>query len=86
MRRFSSYGPLHKDLHYYSAREELIDTAYKQLMGENPQKGGNYITVWAPRQCGKTWLMQQVLFRLQKDPQFDVLKINLENLKDETKF
>jgi hypothetical protein len=53
-------------------------------MGENSSEGGHYITVWAPRQCGKTWLMQQILFRLKKNPEFDVLKINLENLKDET--
>ncbi|MGD2085587.1 MAG: AAA-like domain-containing protein [Candidatus Aminicenantes bacterium] len=84
MRRFSSYGPINNKLHYYAPREELINKVYAQLMGENPHEGGHYITVWAPRQCGKTWLMQQVLFRLQKDPQFDVLKINLENLKDET--
>jgi len=37
-----------------------------------------------PGQCGKTWTMQQILFRLQKDPRFDVLKINLEHLKYET--
>jgi hypothetical protein len=84
MRRFSSYGPIDKEVHYYAPREELIDFAYKQLMGDNPQKSGHYITVWAPRQCGKTWTMQQILFRLQEDPRFDVLKINLEHLKYET--
>ncbi|MCU0285674.1 MAG: AAA-like domain-containing protein [Acidobacteria bacterium] len=84
MRKFSSYGPVDPDLHYYSPRKELIEKAYTQLMGENPQKGGHYITVWAPRQCGKTWTMQQILFRLQEDPRFDVLKINLEILKDKT--
>ncbi|MFQ5616993.1 MAG: ATP-binding protein, partial [Anaerolineales bacterium] len=50
-------------------------------VGENPAKGGHYITVWAPRQAGKTWVMQNVLWRLQKDDRFDVLKINLEHLK-----
>jgi hypothetical protein len=84
MRRFSSYGPVDKEVHYYAPRSELIEFAYKQLMGDNPQKDGHYITVWAPRQCGKTWTMQQILFRLQNDPRFDVLKINLEHLKYET--
>jgi hypothetical protein len=84
MRRFSSYGPIDKDVHYYAPREDLIEFAYKQLMGDNPRKGGHYITVWAPRQTGKTWIMQQILFRLQKNPRFDVLKLNLENLKNET--
>lgn len=83
MRRFSSYGPVHPDLHYYAPRKELIEIAYTQLMGENPQKGGHYFTVWAPRQTGKTWIMQEVLFRMRKDKEFDVLKINLESLKDQ---
>jgi hypothetical protein len=50
-------------------------------MGEEPLKGGHYFTVWAPRQTGKTWLMQQILHSLKKDPRFHTLKINLEILK-----
>ena len=84
MRRFNSYGPIDPDVHYYAPRKELIAEAYSKLMGENPQKGGHYITVWAPRQTGKTWVMQEILFQLRKDPRFDVLKINLEILKNET--
>ena len=84
MRRFFSYGPLDKDLHYFVPRTELIDDIYSRLIGEDPQKNGHYITVWGPRQTGKTWLMQQVLARLQADERFDVLKINLESLKYET--
>lgn len=83
MRRFNSYGPIDTEVHYYAPRKKLIELAYTQLMGENPNKGGHYITVWAPRQCGKTWTMQQILFKLKKDPRFDVLKINLQSLKDE---
>ncbi len=85
MRRFSSYGPVNNKLHYYAPREELINRAYAQLLGENPSEGGHYITVWASRQTGKTWVMQQVMFRLKKDSRFDVLKINLESLKDKKK-
>ncbi|MCP5049037.1 MAG: hypothetical protein GY940_17840 [bacterium] len=84
MRRFSSYGPVDTDLHYFAPREELISRAYTRLMGDNPGKGGHYVTVWAPRQGGKTWVMQQILFRLEKESQYDVLKINLEHLKYET--
>ncbi|MCP5108840.1 MAG: ATP-binding protein, partial [bacterium] len=83
MRRFSSYGPINIKLHYHAPRKELIEGAYTRLMGEEPTEEGHYITVWAPRQCGKTWIMQQILFQLQKNPQFDVLKINLEHLKYE---
>jgi hypothetical protein len=83
MRRFNSYGPLDIEEHYYAPRKELIERAYTQLIGENPKKGGHYITVWAPRQTGKTWVMQQILHRLRQDSQFDVLKINLQHLKDQ---
>jgi hypothetical protein len=81
MRRFSSYGPVDTDLHYYVPRQELVDRACAELLGEDPAKGGHYITVWAPRQRGKTWVMQQTLWRLRQDARFDVLKINLEHLK-----
>ena len=57
MRRFSSYGPVNPKLHYYAPRKELIEKAYTTLVGENPEEGGHYITVWAPRQYGKTWIM-----------------------------
>ena len=60
MRRFCSYGPVDTELHYYVPRTELIEQALNQLVGEDPTKGGHYITVWAPRQTGKTWVMQQV--------------------------
>jgi hypothetical protein len=81
MRRFSSYGPVDTALHYYVPRQELVDRACAELLGEDPTRGGRYITVWAPRQRGKTWVMQQTLARLRQDTRFDVLKINLEHLK-----
>jgi hypothetical protein len=85
MRRFHSYGPVDIDENYYVPREELVEKAYTQLIGYNPQKSGHYFTVWAPRQTGKTWIMQQILMRLKKDPRFHVLKINLEDQKDKEK-
>ncbi|MFN8486406.1 MAG: hypothetical protein U0350_02365 [Caldilineaceae bacterium] len=68
MRKFSSYGPIDTKLHYYAPRPALIQQAYAQKLGENPADGGHYITVWGPRQTGKTWVMQQVLcsFSLSK--------------------
>ena len=81
MRKFSSYGPVDTDLHYYAPRQALIERAYTQMIGENPDKGGHTITVWGPRQTGKTWIMQQVLWRLQMDDRFNVIKVNLEHLK-----
>jgi hypothetical protein len=81
MRRFSSYGPIDTDLHYYVPRTDLIEQVIGRLVGENPGKGGHYITVWAPRQRGKTWVMQQAARRLRTESQFDVVAISLEHLK-----
>ncbi len=78
MRKFSSYGPIDVDLHYYAPRKTLFDKAYTQLIGEHPEKGGHYITVWAPRQTGKTWLMQQIQRKLNADDTFDVAILTMQ--------
>lgn len=83
MRRFSSYGPIDTELNYYAPREHLIEYAYAQLTGENPNKGGHYITVWAPRQTGKTWVMQQIVRKLQEDDQFEVAILTMQSAKEE---
>jgi hypothetical protein len=83
MRKFSSYGPVNNASNYYAPRKELIEKTYISLIGEDPAEGGHYFTVWAPRQTGKTWLMQQIYFRLQKDERFDTVVVNLERVKDE---
>jgi hypothetical protein len=81
MRKFSSYGTVDNDLHFYVPREVLIQKAYTHIVGKHPEKGGHYITVWAPRQCGKTWAMNQVFYRLMKDERFRVLSLSVEYLK-----
>ena len=81
MRKFSSYGPVDKDLHYYAPRTELIDYTQTQLLGENPTKGGHYITVWAPRQTGKSWVMLEVVQQLKAKGDFDVAIITLQSAK-----
>jgi len=75
MRTFSSYGPVDKHCHYYVPREMHIETIYKQLTE------GHYLTVWAPRQCGKTWIMNEVYRKLCENNDYCALKIDLENLK-----
>jgi len=59
MRRFNSYGPVDCEESFCVARLELVNRTKEQLIG-NPEKGGHYFTVWAPRQTGKTWLMRRV--------------------------
>ena len=59
MRRFNSYGPVDCEESFCVERLELVNRTKEQLIG-NPEKGGHYFTVWAPRQTGKTWLMRQV--------------------------
>jgi hypothetical protein len=83
MRKFSSYGPIDTELHYYAPRTALIDNAYQQLIGD-PEKGGHYVTIWAPRQTGKTWIMQQVVNRIKQYGMFDVAIITMQSAKEES--
>jgi hypothetical protein len=82
MRKFSSYGLVDKDLHYYVPRQELVDRACQQLLGENPAKGGHYITVWAPRQRGKSWVMQQAAQHIKARDDFEMGILMLQSAKN----
>lgn len=82
MRRFSSYGPITPRLHYHAPRKELIHRAYTQLVGEEPGEGGHYITVWAPRQCGKTWIMQEVVQKIKNEKEYEIGIISMEPAKE----
>jgi len=82
MRRFSSYGSPSKKSHYYAPRKALIANALRQLKGEEDE-GGHYITVWAPRQTGKTWVMQEVVSTIKQDAKFDVVLLSLQFLYEE---
>ena len=59
MRRFHSYGPVNSKQHFCVERQALLGQCTEQLIGD-PEEGGHYFTIWAPRQTGKTWLMRQV--------------------------
>lgn len=86
MRKFVSYGPVNPNSDYYAPREALIERTLTHLVGGSELEGGHYITVWGPRQTGKTWLMQQILWRLHTEPayqDFAAVKINLQTLKEE---
>ena len=85
MRRFSSYGPVDTDLHFHAPRTALVDRVLAALMGGGgPENGGGYITVWAPRQRGKSWIVGQVVRRLRDDPghrAIEVVATSVEHLK-----
>ncbi|MCI4625724.1 MAG: AAA-like domain-containing protein [Candidatus Magnetoovum sp. WYHC-5] len=59
MRRFSSYGPVDAKEHFCVNRMGMVEECLGHIVG-NPETGGHYFTIWAPRQTGKTWLMRQV--------------------------
>jgi hypothetical protein len=84
MRKFSSYGPIDRELHYYVPRQALIDVSIQQLKGENLNKGGHYITIWASRQTGKTWIMREVFLTLEQETDFDVVILSLQFLSSVT--
>lgn len=81
MRKFSSYGLIDNEIHYHVPRNKLIESAYNQLIGDSPEKDGHYITVWAPRQTGKTWIMREVVRRMQAAGGFEVGMITLQGAK-----
>ncbi|MEM7129570.1 MAG: hypothetical protein AAF702_24770 [Chloroflexota bacterium] len=81
MRKFSSYGPISKQSHFYVPRTEMIDNACLQLLGEEPTEGGHYITVWAPRQTVKTWLLLEVAERLKALGEYDVAILTMQSAK-----
>ncbi len=84
MRKFFSYGPPNIEKNYYAPRKELLDKLYHHLTGDSPQDDGRYFTVWAPRQTGKSWCLNMVRYRLLNEKRFDVVKISLEDLRNET--
>ncbi|MCP4396995.1 MAG: hypothetical protein GY801_06805, partial [bacterium] len=53
------------------------------LIGETPEEGGHYITVWAPRQTGKSSVMLEVTKTLRQQDAFDVVLMTIESAKYE---
>lgn len=82
MRTFTSYGSPDTDLHYYAPRQDVIEKAYHLLLGDAPEKGGHYITVWAPGQTGKTWVMLEVLKKFLNNKTFDAAIITMQSAKE----
>ncbi|MBF0410066.1 MAG: ATP-binding protein [Candidatus Riflebacteria bacterium] len=80
MKTFSSYGPVSKKSNYYVPRTNLLNQARENLLGKNPEEGGHYITVWASRQCGKSWLLRELFFEMRDSRQYLIAHIDLQHL------
>lgn len=83
MRHFCSYGPVDCRYHFCVEREELVAHTVEQLVGI-PEKGGHYFTIWAPRQTGKTWLMEQMREEIPRryPDQFTVFDFSFGGLRE----
>lgn len=90
MREFHSYEGIDPDIHYYTPREELIERAYQSLLGTKPESNGHYITVWGPRQSGKSWVMRQTVrrFKAQNSAEtehpFEVAILSMQSARPES--
>ncbi|MCP4694260.1 MAG: hypothetical protein GY859_39870 [Desulfobacterales bacterium] len=82
-RKFTSYGSPNPELHYYAPREQLIETAHCQLVGDDLDAGGHYVTVWAPRQTGKTWTMLEVMKKIWRRDDFYAGIVTMQSAKEE---
>ncbi len=81
MRKFSSYGPVNNKLHFFAPREYLIRQIRDQLIGDEDGESGHCITVWAPRQTGKSWIMREALAELRQSDNFEVCMISFQSAK-----
>ncbi len=81
MRRFHSYGPVDCQEHFCVARSELVERCRDLLVG-NPEKGGHFFTVWAPRQTGKTWLIHRAKTNIEKryPDRFDIGAMSMQGI------
>ena len=81
MRQFSSYGPVDRVLHFALARTELVERCVEHLIGD-PERGGHFFTLYAPRQAGKTWLMRRAMEQVQQryGERFQVGILSLQGL------
>lgn len=79
MRTFNTSGPIDLSQHFGVPRTELVKQYVRHMIGDT-ETGGDYLTLWAPRQTGKTslmYLIEQEVARHHSD-QFAVCIISFE--------
>ena len=79
MREFNISGPNNPDIHFTVMREALLQQALEQIIRPDDPKGGQYLTLYAPRQTGKTTFVEQLMKRLDRR-QFFPAMISFESL------
>jgi len=79
MREFNTSGPNNPDIHFTVMREALLQKTLGQIIRPDDPKGGRYITLYAPRQTGKTTLVEQLMKRMDRQQFFPAL-ISVESL------
>ncbi len=87
MRRFHSYGPVDASRHFAVERRALVERCVDQLVGD-PDEGGQFFTLWAPRQVGKTCLERRAIdeIRARHGERFTVGALSVEAVADEAGF
>ena len=79
MRKFNCTGPCYPDEHYYIRRDKIMEEV-KKIIDE-----GAYFVVYAPRQMGKTTLLENMLFELEREnPDFIGILVDFEIYKSQT--
>jgi hypothetical protein len=81
MRQWSSYGPVDPSREFCVERRALVERCVSNLVGD-PDKGGHFFTMWAPRQTGKTWLMRRAVaeIRARYGDRFAVGALSMQGL------
>lgn len=79
MRYFNTSGPCDPKEHYTVLRPKLIATGLERV------RRGRYLTIFAPRQSGKTTFFKLLLEELRQEGRFTPLWLSFENLKKAAK-
>jgi len=79
MRYFNTSGPCDPQKHYTVLRQELISQGLDRV------RRGRYITIFAPRQAGKTTFLRLLMEELGKEGEVKPIRISFENLKNVAK-
>jgi hypothetical protein len=79
MRYFNTSGPCNPAEHYTVLRRELVAEGMEKV------RRGRYVTIFAPRQSGKTTFFQLLIGELWKNGQYLPIWISFENLQNATK-